>query len=158
MKIYKDQQNVEASTETRQYATFMLNGALYGIDVMRVQEVTKPLDATIMYTAPKFIKGLINLRGQITTAIGLKELFGMKEDFDQEKMTIVCRVEDVSLSLLVDKIGDVVEVSEKNFEPTPLTISHGVRSFMQGVYKTDDSILSILNLDLILQELDKKCA
>lgn len=145
-------------TSARQYSTFTIDGRLYGIDVMKVQEVTKPLQVTLMQTAPPYIKGLINLRGQIATAIGLRELFGIKEGGTPEKMTVVCKIEDVLLSLLVDNIGDVIEVHDKNFEPAPQTIPMNIRSFMQGVYKTDDAILSILSLDAILTELDKRCA
>lgn len=148
----------ELKTNSRQFSTFTIDGRLYGIDVMKVQEVTKPLQVTKMQTAPTFIKGLINLRGQIATAIGLRELFGIKEGGATEKMTVVCKVEDVLISLLVDNIGDVIEVQEKNYEPAPQTIPANIRAFMQGVYKTDDAILSILSLDSILLELDKRCA
>ena len=136
----------------------MVDGRLYGIDVMKVQEVTKPLKLTLMQTAPSFIKGLINLRGQITTAIGLRELFGLTHSGDLEKMTVVCKVEDVLLSLLVDSIGDVIEVDESKYEPTPQTVSKEIQSYMRGVYKTEEGILSVIELDSILRELDRKCA
>ena len=126
--------------------------------VTKVQEVTKPLQVTHMQTAPNFIKGLINLRGQIATAIGLRELFGLNDSSSGEKMTVVCKIEDVLLSLLVDNIGDVIEVSDLSFEPTPQTVSPGIRSFMQGVYKTEEGILSVICMDSILKELDKRCA
>jgi purine-binding chemotaxis protein CheW len=158
MKTYLANSNADQKSSSRQYSTFTVDGRLYGIDVMKVQEVTKPLEVTLMRTAPPCIKGLINLRGQIATAIGLRELFGLTVDNSTEKMTVVCKVEDVLLSLLVDKIGDVVEVSETNFEPSPQTIPGNIRVFMQGVYKTDDAILSIVSLDSILKELDKRCA
>jgi methyl-accepting chemotaxis protein len=156
MKTYLANNNADQKSSSRQYSTFTVDGRLYGIDVMKVQEVTKPLEVTLMRTAPPCIKGLINLRGQIATAIGLRELFGLSLDNSTEKMTVVCKVEDVLLSLLVDKIGDVVEVSEANFEPSPQTIPGNIRVFMQGVYKTDEAILSIVSLDSILKELDKK--
>lgn len=159
MKAYLSTASESAQkTSARQYSTFTIDGRLYGIDVMKVQEVTKPLQVTLMQTAPPYIKGLINLRGQIATAIGLRELFGIKDGGTPEKMTVVCKIEDVLLSLLVDNIGDVIEVQDKNFEPAPQTIPMNIRSFMQGVYKTDDAILSILSLDAILTELDKRCA
>lgn len=148
----------ESFSKTRQFSTFVIDGRLYGIDVMKVQEVTKPLGVTPMRTAPPFIKGLINLRGQIATAIGLRELFGLNPDPSVEKMTVVCRVEDVLISLLVDTIGDVVEVDEKHFENSPLSIPANVRTYMQGVYKTNEAILSIVNLEVILKELDRRCA
>ncbi len=159
MKSYLSAKASEVNkTKPKQFSTFTIDGRLYGIDVMKVQEVTKPLQVTHMQTAPNFIKGLINLRGQIATAIGLRELFGLKDDSTNEKMTVVCKIEDVLLSLLVDNIGDVVEVSDKSFEPTPQTVSPGIRSFMQGVYKTEEGILSVICMDSILKELDKRCA
>jgi purine-binding chemotaxis protein CheW len=148
----------EKKHSSRQFSTFVIDGRLYGIDVMKVQEVTKPLKLTLMQTAPTFIKGLINLRGQITTAIGLRELFGLTPSGDLEKMTVVCKVEDVLLSLLVDSIGDVIEVDESKYEPTPQTVSKEIQFYMQGVYKTEDGILSVIELDSVLRELDRKCA
>lgn len=156
--ILSVQSTNELKSHSRQFATFSIDGRLYGIDVMKVQEVTKPLNVTLMRTAPAFIKGLINLRGQIATAIGLRELFGLKSGNAMEKMTVVCRVEDVLLSLLVDNIGDVIEVEDHQFEASPQTVPSNIRAFMQGVYKTDGAILSIINLDSILSELDKRCA
>lgn len=144
--------------KSKQFTTFSVDGKVYGIDVMKVQEVTKPLEVTCMRTAPDFIKGLINLRGQIATAVGLRELFKLPVNGAEEKMTVVCRIDDVLLSLLVDNIGDVVEVDDSSFENTPLTVPSNIRPFMEGVYKTDATILSILNIDSILLELDKRCA
>lgn len=158
MKTILNTQTVEVKSKSRQFSTFTIDGRLYGIDVMKVQEVTKPLQVTLMRTAPPFIKGLINLRGQIATAIGLRELFGLQSANSLEKMTVVCRVEDVLLSLLVDNIGDVIEVEDHQFEASPQTIPGNIRVFMQGVYKTEDAILSIVNLESILTELDKRCA
>jgi purine-binding chemotaxis protein CheW len=159
LKTYLSEKSVsEKKHLSRQFSTFVVDGRLYGIDVMKVQEVTKPLKLTLMQTAPSFIKGLINLRGQITTAIGLRELFGLTHSGDLEKMTVVCKVEDVLLSLLVDSIGDVIEVDESKYEPTPQTVSKEIQSYMRGVYKTEEGILSVIELDSILRELDRKCA
>lgn len=158
MKTYMTAHSTDLKSKTKQFATFIIAGRLYGIDVMKVQEVTKPLQVTLMRTAPPFIKGLINLRGQIATAIGLRELFNLAPENSVEKMTVVCKVEDVLLSLLVDTIGDVVEVNESQFEKSPQTIPAEIRNFMQGVYKMDEAILSIVSLESILTELDKRCA
>ena len=159
MKTYLSvRPSLEVKTQSKQFTTFFLDGRLYGIDVMKVQEVTKPLQVTKMQTAPGFIKGLINLRGQIATAIGLRELFGLSVENSSDKMTVVCKLDDVLISLLVDSIGDVLEVQEQQYEATPQTIPGNIRSFMQGVYKTEEGILSIVNLESVLRELDKKCA
>ncbi len=159
MKTYLSNNSAgDLKSQSKQFSTFTIDGRLYGIDVMKVQEVTKPMQVTLMKTAPACVKGLINLRGQIATAIGLRELFGLTSDESTEKMTVVCKVDDVLLSLLVDNIGDVLEVQDCAYEATPKTISSGIRTFMRGVYKTDAGILSVVSLDSIVRELDKRCA
>src|SRR4051812_30814983 len=93
-----------------QYSTFYVADRLYGIEVTQVQEIAKPLPLTPIHLAPNYVSGLINLRGQIATAIGLRELFELPPDQEREKMSVVCKCEGTLLSLLVDKIGDVIEV------------------------------------------------
>jgi purine-binding chemotaxis protein CheW len=144
---------------TRQFSTFYLGDRLYGIDVMQVQEVTKPMPVTAVRLAPIYVKGLINLRGQIATAIGLTELF--KIDLNQtyrqtaEKMNVVCSSEGCLLSLLVDRIGDVVEVHESSFEPLPDTVEGAISRYMDGVYKSENRLLSVINIELISKSLNK---
>jgi purine-binding chemotaxis protein CheW len=123
---------------------------------MQVQEVTKALHVTLIHLAPSYVKGLINLRGQIATAIGLRELFGLGTEKNLESMSVVCRAGGNLLSLLVDKIGDVIEVPESNFEDSPDTIDEKVKKFMKGVYKTEGTILSVIGLEIISEELNKK--
>jgi purine-binding chemotaxis protein CheW len=140
----------------RQLTTFTLGTNQYGIDVMRVQEVTNSLPMTKIPIAPNYVCGLINLRGQIATAIGLQELFDIKtEKVEETKMTVICRVDGALLSLLVDSIGDVIEVPDTDFEPVPDTIKGKVRSFMGGVYKTKGAIISVIDLDKLNGELNQ---
>jgi purine-binding chemotaxis protein CheW len=141
---------------TRQFSTFLVSGRLYGIDVISVQEITKMMNATKVPLAPTFVHGLINLRGQIATAVGLRELFDLKENQQAlEPMNVVCKGEGMLLSLLVDQIGDVIEVDDSNFEPTPETITQSVGRFMQGVYKIPGSLLSIIEVKKIVDVLNK---
>jgi len=142
--------------EFRQITTFSIGKNTYGIDVMRVQEVTNSLPMTEVPIAPRYVRGLINLRGQIATAIGLHELFELKgEPNAGSQMTVICKVDGALLSLLVDNIGDVIEVDEQNYEPVPETIHGRVRAFMGGVYKTKESILTIIDLDKLSDELNE---
>ena len=142
----------------RQFSTFLVSDRLYGIDVMSVQEITKLISATKVPLAPSFVHGLINLRGQIATAVGLRELFELSDTTSAnsiEPMNVVCKGEGMLLSLLVDQIGDVIEVDEKNFEATPDTITPSVGRFMQGVYKIPGSLLSIIDVKKIVDVLNK---
>lgn len=131
---------------TKQFATFYISDRLYGIDVMQVQEVTQTLSLTPIRMAPPFVRGLINLRGQIATAIGMRELFGLSDEkSDSAQASVVCKVNGGLISLLVDRIGDVIEVSEDSFESTPDLIEEDIRKMMRGVYKTEGEILSVID-------------
>lgn len=147
--------NKAAATATKQFATFYVGDRLCGIEVTQVQEIAKPLALTPVRRAPPYVAGLINLRGQIATAIDLREVFGIKPDGNAERMSVVCRFEGSLLSLLVDQIGDVMELANNSFEPIPETIQGSTRRFVRGVYKTPDALLSVLELNQLVQHFSK---
>lgn len=137
-----------------QFSTFYVAGRLYGIDVTKVQEVVKPMQMTKVPLGADFVRGLINLRGQVATAIGLRELFRLPEDRPGEAMNVVCRCDGNLISLLVDEIGDVIEVDGSAFEATPKTIPDAVRKYMGGVYKLKDSLLSVIDIDRLFKHVN----
>lgn len=136
---------------SRQFATFQIAGRLYGIDVLRVQEVTRALPIAGVPLAPEFVLGLINLRGQISTAICLRTLFQIRDQVQREQMNVVCRLNEVMISFLVDSVGDVMELDSKDFELTPETIPHSIGRFIEGVYKTQVALLSVVDIDKIAE-------
>lgn len=132
-----------------QYSTFYVSGRLYGIDVKKVQEIVRPLPMTKIPLSQDFVMGLINLRGQVATAISLHKLFGLEVDESKELMNVICKMDGHLISLLVDEIGDVVEVDNSTYEPTPNTIHSDVRKFMLGVHKIESNLLSVIDIDEI---------
>ncbi len=136
-----------SAIDTVQYSTFIVAGQLYGIDVTRVQEVVKSMVITPVPLAPPFIKGLINLRGQVATAIGIRELFDLPAKPSGEMMNVVCKAHGTLLSLQVDEIGDVVEVQHNSFEATPATIQESVRRFLGGICKMKGTLLSVIDIE-----------
>lgn len=146
--------DVAKKIELKQFATFYLNSTLFGIDVLQVQEVTGPTSLVSVPLAPNFVRGLINLRGQIATALGLCRLFDTCEGEDAvEKMSVVCRIKGNLVALIVDRIGDVVEVESNRFEETPDTIPANLKKYLSGIYKLNEGFLSVINLDTIASEL-----
>ena len=134
---------------TEQYSTFSIGDRLYGINVMKVQEVTKTMAMTGVPLAPKHVCGLINLRGQIATAVSLRELFGIKGEAPAEEMNVVCRVDGLLFSFLVDDIGDVVELEPSTQEALPSTVDAHLRRYLQGVYKLPNRVLSIIDIEKV---------
>lgn len=132
-------------TPPRQVATFMLDDLYFGVEVLKVQEVIKYQELTRIPLAPPVVQGLINLRGQIVTAIELRRRLGLAERKDGElPMNVVVRTSDGVVSLLVDEIGDVVEVAGAQFE-APDTLAGPMRDLVRGVYKLKDRLLLLLD-------------
>jgi purine-binding chemotaxis protein CheW len=131
----------------QQFCTFYLDGLFFGVEVEKVQEVIRHQSMTGVPLAPALIGGLINLRGQIVTAIDLRLRLGLPErSHDAFPMNVVARTDDGAVSLLVDEIGDVVEVSEEAFEPPPDTLQGEARELVRGVYKLPRQLLHVLAL------------
>lgn len=134
-----------------QYATFFVNGLYFGVEVLTVQEVIRYQQMTRVPLAPPIVSGLINLRGQIVTAIDVRARFGMNpRTAEQLPMNVVVRTDDGVTSLLVDEIGDVVEVQSSQFEPTPDTLRGVARDLVDGIYKLDSRLLLVLNVGRVV--------
>lgn len=138
----------QAETGTAQYATFFLDGLYFGIEVLKVQEVIRHQDMTPVPLAPNVVRGLINLRGQIVTALELRTRLGLRpRATDALPMNVVVRTPDGAVSLLVDEIDDVVEVSAAQFEAPPETVRTKLDGMVTGVYKLPRRLLLILDVE-----------
>jgi len=132
----------------KQFSTFVVDGLMYGVEVEKVQEVIRYQEMTRVPLAPPVVEGLINLRGQIVTAIDLRRRLEMHERAATVRpMNVVIRQDDGAVSLLVDEIGDVLEVEEENFELPPETLSSKARELVSGVYKLNDRLMHVLDTD-----------
>lgn len=135
-------------TNEHQYCTFFLDGHYFGIDVLKVQEVIRYQPMTRVPLAPPIVRGLINLRGQIVTGIDLRRRLDLKDrPAGHLPVNVVVKTDDGAVSLLVDEIGDVVEVSDKQFELPPETLRGNARELVHGAYKLPDRLLLILDTD-----------
>jgi purine-binding chemotaxis protein CheW len=139
------------STE-RQLCTFTLDGLCLGIDVREVQEVMTYHEMTRVPRTAPVIRGLINLRGQIVPALDLRRRLKLAEaPADWLPMSVVVQSGDGPVSLLVDEIGDVVQVAEESFERRPETLTGVARELIQGAYKLEDRLLLVLDTVRVLQ-------
>ena len=133
---------------TTQYCSFRLAHLTFGVEVDRVQEVMRAQALTPVPLANPVVQGLINLRGQIVTALDLRRRLDLPErEADEQAMNIVVRTSAGELSLLVDEIGDVVDVDDESFEGPPETLEGVARELITGAYKLDDLLLLVLDTD-----------
>ena len=135
-------------SQRQQFCTFFLGPLFFGLEVERVQEVIRYQQMTRVPLAPKAISGLINLRGQIVAAMDLRERLKMPgREAGQLPMNVVIRTSDGPISLLVDEIGDVLEVTDDTFENPPDTLDAESRQVIRGVHKLKDRLLMILDTE-----------
>jgi purine-binding chemotaxis protein CheW len=121
---------------------------VFGTAVPKVQEVIQRQQMTPVPLAPEVLTGVINLRGQIVSAIDLRRRLELPErGASQPPMNVVVRTHDGAVSLLVDEIGDVIEVEQDALESPPETLQGIAREVIQGVYKLKDHLLLVLDID-----------
>ena len=132
-----------------EYCAFILNGLLFGVPIADVQEVLRYQAITYVPRAPSSVSGLINLRGRITTAVDLRARLNLpKRAEGLDPMNVVVRSRDGEVvSLLVDRIDDIIRVSEEKFEAAPDTLSQGVRQLVGGAYKLENRLLLTLDTE-----------
>ncbi|GAA1133454.1 chemotaxis protein CheW [Nocardioides aquiterrae] len=127
--------------------TFTLDGRLYGVDVDAVQEVLRGQTRTRIPLAPGTLAGLINLRGQVLSAVDLRVQLDLPaRETDTEPMLVVIRVAGEPVALMVDTIGAVVDVDVDQFEPPPDTLSGTSRELLLGAYKLEGELLLALDV------------
>ncbi|MBC7928596.1 MAG: chemotaxis protein CheW [Bryobacteraceae bacterium] len=143
-----------ASKSVHQYATFYVGDLFFGIEVHQVQELLRHQEITRVPLAPDVIKGLINLRGQIVTAVDMRRRLGLPpRESAEPPMNVVLRYRDGIVSLIVDEIGDVLEPEAESSEPPPVTLRAAERAIIERVYKLDGKLLLALSTSHLLEGL-----
>jgi purine-binding chemotaxis protein CheW len=138
-------------TGAQQFCTFFVDGQYFGVPVQQVQEVIRYQEMTRVPLVPRVIRGLINLRGQIVVAIDLRRRFKACDRADNQlPMNVVVRTADGAVSLLVDEIGDVIEVQDETFEQPPDTLDAGSRELVLGVHKLPRQLLLVLDTNRVV--------
>lgn len=132
-----------------QYCTFWVGGLFFGVAVEEVQEVLRYQEMTVVPRAPECVHGLINLRGQIVTAVDLRVRLGLPErEAEQLPMNVIVRSRGEVVSLLVDDIGDVIDTVGMELETAPANLPDGVTSVVHGVIPLPNAILLALDADI----------
>ncbi len=142
----------EAQQAAFQYCTFQVDDLFFGIDVRRVQEVLRAQEVTPIPRAPAVMEGLINLRGQIVQAVDMRRRLGLPPRPEGvHPMNMIVHTEEGAASLLVDEVGDVLDVEGESFEPVPENLGAQAQDLIQGVCKLNDRLLLVLNTDRALE-------
>lgn len=132
-------------------STFLVGGALCGMDILKIQEINKLIDMTTVPQAPSYVLGILNLRGQIITSIDLSQKLGLGvTDLSSDPRNIIVNSNGEHIGLLVKRISDVVQANTDKFEPPPSNMGGIQGEFFTGVYKTEDKLIGILDVEKVL--------
>ena len=143
--------NIAAARST-QYVTFRIGPLLLGIEILKVQEVIRSLEMTVVPLAPRSVEGLINLRGQIVLAIDTRQSLGLPPStHEAPPMNIVIHSDDGAVSLLVDEIHDVINVPSNAYAPLPDNLPAEQRNQIKCVYDLSIGLMLVLDTDRVLE-------
>lgn len=152
-------QQIGLTTDDNQFLTFNLGEELYGVDILRVQEIKGYTAVTKIPNTPPHIKGVLNLRGTIVPIVELRTKFGMPTiDYTAFTVIIVVVVRDKVMGLVVDAVSDVLNIDKKDIQSPP---QFGVKvdvSFLNGIGKSGDKLVALLDIDRMLSEADAPVA
>ena len=136
--------------------TFFVGDALCGMDILNVQEINKHMEMTKVPQAPDCVMGILNLRGQIVTIIDLGKRLGLSScELDQNSRNIIVNSAGEYIGLNVQSISDVVQAEWETVEQPPANIGGVQGKFFEGVYKTENRLIGILNVDEVLKDEDQ---
>jgi purine-binding chemotaxis protein CheW len=151
--VKQQEPQVGTGTDGSQFLTFNLGEELYGVDILRVQEIKGYTAVTKIPTTPSHIKGVLNLRGTIVPIIELRTKFGMPTiEYTAFTVIIVVVVRDKVMGLVVDSVSDVLNIEQKDVQPPPQFGDKVDASFLSGIGKSGDKLIALLDMDRLLLE------
>ncbi len=137
--------------EKSEFVTFRVGDALMGVDILQAEEINRHIEATNVPHAPEYVRGVINLRGDVVTVIDLCTILGLPTaELTKQTRTVVVRSKGEQIGLLVDRIADVVEARSDEIDPPPANMGSVEGRYYHGVYKLDTELLILLNIDAVL--------
>ena len=140
-------------TGTVDLSTFYIAGALCGMDILKIQEVNKLMEMTRVPQAPDYVKGILNLRGQIITIIDFGIKLGLASiKKDDNSRNIIVKSGEEYIGFLVERIGDVVSADWEKVESPPANIGGMQGKYFEGVFTTENNLIGILDVDEVLKE------
>jgi len=143
----------QRSDAVSQYATFYVGHMLLGIDISVVQEINRHVDFTGVPHSPEYVRGVINLRGEVATIIDLRTILGLpKADDGRDSRNLIVHYQGESIGLVVDKISDILSIGEDDVMPPPANVGGVDGRLMKGVYTLDSAIVVLLDIDQVLSD------
>ena len=142
--------SVDSFGGSQEYVTFVIAGQLFGIPVLKVQDVLSSCQITRIPLAPPEISGSLNLRGRIVTAMDVRRRLGLPPRENEECTSIVVEHEGELYSLMVDSVGEVLALRPDEFERNPPTLQPHFKDYSLGIHRLNDQLMVVLDVNRLL--------
>ncbi len=144
---------INMEENTQELAIFNIGEIVCGVDITKLKEINKHIDVTTVHHAPEYVRGILNLRGSIVTVIDLRKKFGYESiEINNKMRIIIVKSKDENIGLLVDGVDDIVMADYKDIESPPSNINGVTGAYFSGIYKMNNALVSVLNVEEILKE------
>ena len=149
-------ERIEAGEDLNQLISFIVGEEEYGLGILKVKEVIRIREITRIPKAPTFVKGIINLRGDVIPIIDLREKFGLNQkEYTSMTRVIVVEVEGKLIGMVVDAVSQVIRVPSDQIEPPPPVVGGLSEEYIKGVGKIGERLIILLNIEKILTTEEK---
>lgn len=151
------ERNASLQGATRDYLTILIGDQIFGIPILQVQDVLGEQRVTRVPLAPPAVAGSLNLRGRIVTAVDVRTCLGLPP-YDKggaREMSVVVENQGELYSLMIDKVGDVMSLDQRDYENNPSTLDPQWRDVCQGIYRLKDRLLVVLDVPRLLESMEK---
>jgi purine-binding chemotaxis protein CheW len=146
-----------ASKELKQYVVFKVADQEFGTDIHKVSIIEKTMNITRVPTMPSYIKGVVNLRGEIIPVMSLRLKFGLTEiEADDDARVVIFKLNDIKLGVLVDAVAEVVTLKENDIESVTLITNDRNYDYIIGVAKVEGRLITLLNIEKLISELTSR--
>ena len=144
------------STEV-ELATFYVGDLLLGADIQQVREINRLLDYTPVPQAPSYVRGVINLRGEVVTVVDLRAILGLGETtVGKTTRNVIVQSMGEQIGMLVDRVADTIRVPADQFDPMPPNVSGTDCRFFRGVHRQENQLVVVLDVEAALAADDRR--
>lgn len=147
-------ENTEVKTEREnilQLVSFRIGVEIFGVDILKVQEINRTMNITAVPNAPTYVEGVVNLRGRVIPIVSLRQRLNLEKiDHNNRTRIVVVELDNKTIGFVVDEVSEVLRIPENIVEPPPKMVAGIGSEYITGVAKLDDGLLILLELNEIL--------
>ncbi|MBF0541456.1 MAG: purine-binding chemotaxis protein CheW [Nitrospirae bacterium] len=160
MDDVKEQSTSDRLLKAGKYLTFELGNEIYGLEILKVQEIIGMMNVTRVPKTATYVRGVINLRGKVIPVIDLRLKFGLEAKPDTERTCIiVVKIEvkqlEMTMGIIVDEVSEVLDIQTSQLEETPSFSSNMNTDYLLGIGKVEEKVIMLLDIDKVLSNAEE---